>query len=231
MVSGLVGVPLGSMLAQRLRAQYPRIDPMICAVGLLVSAPLLFAASLSATVNGSVCYTLIFFGEIFLNLNWSIVADMLLYVVIPVRRSTAEAFQILISHALGDAGSPYLVGVVSEALKVMLAPSDVSYSATANGSLSLSSNVSSNLTNDPALEFHSLQYSLFMTCFVEVIGGFFFLLTSLYITWDRRQAEKAIAVCMHIALSDVKIYLGGKMLDTALGGSVFKSLFNIKMIH
>jgi hypothetical protein len=38
-----------------------------------------------------------------------------------------------------------------------------------------------------------LQYSLFMTCFVEVIGGFFFLLTSLYITWDRRQAEKAIA--------------------------------------
>lgn len=35
------------------------------------------------------------------------------YVVIPTRRSTAEAFQILISHALGDAGSPYLVGVVS----------------------------------------------------------------------------------------------------------------------
>jgi hypothetical protein len=35
------------------------------------------------------------------------------YVVVPTRRSTAEAFQILISHALGDAGSPYLVGVVS----------------------------------------------------------------------------------------------------------------------
>jgi hypothetical protein len=35
------------------------------------------------------------------------------YVVVPTRRSTAEAFQILISHAFGDAGSPYLVGVVS----------------------------------------------------------------------------------------------------------------------
>jgi hypothetical protein len=46
-------------------------------------------------------------------LNWSIVADMLLYVVIPTRRSTAEAFQILVSHALGDAGSPYVIGVVS----------------------------------------------------------------------------------------------------------------------
>lgn len=38
---------------------------------------------------------------------------MLQYVVIPPRRSTAEAFQILISHMFGDAGSPYLVGVVS----------------------------------------------------------------------------------------------------------------------
>lgn len=38
------------------------------------------------------------------------------YVVVPTRRSTAEAFQILISHALGDAGSPYLVGAVSNRL-------------------------------------------------------------------------------------------------------------------
>ena len=35
--------------------------------------------------------------------------------VIPTRRSTAEAFQIVLSHLLGDAGSPYLVGLVSTA--------------------------------------------------------------------------------------------------------------------
>ena len=35
------------------------------------------------------------------------------YVVIPTRRSLAEAFQILMSHLLGDAGSPYLIGQVS----------------------------------------------------------------------------------------------------------------------
>lgn len=35
------------------------------------------------------------------------------YVVIPTRRSTAEAFQIVLSHLLGDAGSPYLIGLVS----------------------------------------------------------------------------------------------------------------------
>jgi hypothetical protein len=49
-----------------------------------------------------------------LNLNWSIVADMLLYVVVPTCRSTAEAVQILFSHAFGDAGSPYLIGLVSK---------------------------------------------------------------------------------------------------------------------
>jgi hypothetical protein len=102
---------------------------------------------------------------------------------------------------------------VSEALKRVLAPSDIlysantngslplpsnassyiSHSAVANGSLSLSSDVSSNATLDPVIEFHSLQYSIFMTCFVQVLGGLFFLLTALYITADRLHAERAIA--------------------------------------
>lgn len=38
----------------------------------------------------------------------------------PTRRSTAEAFQILISHAFGDAGSPYLIGLISDALKASM---------------------------------------------------------------------------------------------------------------
>jgi hypothetical protein len=47
------------------------------------------------------------------NNSIKLILFVLQYVVIPIRRSTAEAFQILISHAYGDAGSPYLVGVVS----------------------------------------------------------------------------------------------------------------------
>lgn len=38
----------------------------------------------------------------------------------PTRRSTAEAFQILISHTFGDAGSPYLIGLISETLKAAI---------------------------------------------------------------------------------------------------------------
>jgi hypothetical protein len=79
---------------------------------------------------------------------------------------------------------------VSEALKIALAPSNASYLASLSGSLSLSS---SGQTVDPAVEFRSLQYSLFMTCIVEVIGGSFFLSAANYISWDRHQAEKAIA--------------------------------------
>jgi hypothetical protein len=83
---------------------------------------------------------------------------------------------------------------ISEALKVALAPSSaVSYLASVNGSLSLASSMPSSQTVDPTVEFRSLQYSLFMTCIVEVIGSSFFLSTANYISWDRHQAEKAVA--------------------------------------
>lgn len=44
---------------------------------------------------------------------------------------------------------------------------------------------------DPLVEFHSLQYALFSTNFVEVIGGLFFVLTALYIVADKREADRA----------------------------------------
>lgn len=82
MVSGLLGVPLGSFLAQHLKVHDPRADPYICAFGLMGCAPVLFAASLFSSTNTFVCYCLIFLGELMLNLNWAIVADMLLVSVV-----------------------------------------------------------------------------------------------------------------------------------------------------
>ncbi|KAL1396165.1 hypothetical protein pipiens_010699 [Culex pipiens pipiens] len=120
MTTGIIGVPLGSYLSQRFNRKYPRADPYICAVGLILSAPLLAGAMLTVSANATLAYVLVFFGELALNLNWAIVADMLLYVVVPTRRSTAEAFQILISHAFGDAGSPYFVGVFAHPPGVLI---------------------------------------------------------------------------------------------------------------
>ncbi|XP_011635726.1 protein spinster isoform X1 [Pogonomyrmex barbatus] len=182
MASGLIGVPLGSAIAQKLRVYWQQADPLICAIGLLISAPLLFFAMITANTNPALCYTLIFFGQLSLNLNWAIVADMLLYVVIPTRRSTAEAFQILIAHALGDAGSPYLIGLISEGLKFMFL-SDLTIGA--------QSNVHD--IQHITIEFRSLQYAMFLTMFVEVIGALFFFLTALHIQKDKALVDLAIA--------------------------------------
>ncbi|CAH2096255.1 unnamed protein product [Euphydryas editha] len=174
MVSGLVGVPLGAWLGAALVKRWGRAHAVICGLALLLSAPALAAAMLLADMSSWAPLALMFVGELALNLNWAIVADMSLYVVIPPRRSTAEAFQILISHMFGDAGSPYLVGVISENLK-----------------RSLSSVPVENPTK--YVQFRALQYALFVTCFVEVIGGIFFLLTAIYIVRDKLKVDRAIA--------------------------------------
>uniref|UniRef100_A0A0K2VED7 Protein spinsterlike [Musca domestica] n=1 Tax=Lepeophtheirus salmonis TaxID=72036 RepID=A0A0K2VED7_LEPSM len=116
MLSGIVGVPLGSILSTKLQRKFPRADPIICGLGLVISAIFLGFGMLTVRVNIYLTFFFLFLGEVALNLNWSIVADILLYVVIPTRRSTAEAIQILISHTFGDAGSPYFIGLVGSIL-------------------------------------------------------------------------------------------------------------------
>lgn len=78
MVSGLLGVPLGSFIAQALRPQYNSIDPKICAIGLLSSTPFVYFALMTAGTNTILCYISIFLGELFLNLTWALVADIVL---------------------------------------------------------------------------------------------------------------------------------------------------------
>lgn len=78
MLSGLIGVPLGSYLAQRFRHTNEACDPIICAWGLFISAPLVYIALLIARFSDGWCFFVIFLAEVALNLCWSIVADILL---------------------------------------------------------------------------------------------------------------------------------------------------------
>ncbi|XP_019758452.1 protein spinster isoform X2 [Dendroctonus ponderosae] len=192
MISGLVGVPAGSMLAQHLRPRIRRIDAYICGIGLLASCPFIFLAIFAAKFSTTLCFTMVFFGELFLNLTWSIVADILLYVIMPIRRSTAEGFQLLLSHALGDAGSPYLVGVLSEAFLIMLNGDSDSTATTTELTNSTVTTISPSASEAAVNEFKSLQYALFTTCFVEILGSLFFLLNALYIVEDKERVERAI---------------------------------------
>jgi len=78
MVSGMLGVPLGALLSTLLREKYPRADPMICGTGLIISSVFIFATFFYARTNIFMGFAFVFLGEIALNLNWSIVADILL---------------------------------------------------------------------------------------------------------------------------------------------------------
>ncbi|CAK1556318.1 unnamed protein product [Leptosia nina] len=89
MLAGTCGVPLGSALAQRLRARYPDVDPLLCGFALLTSAPLVYFALVAVTALPAFTYLLIFLGMVTLNLTWSLVADIVLVrVEITIRQCT-----------------------------------------------------------------------------------------------------------------------------------------------
>nr|XP_058894181.1 protein spinster homolog 1 isoform X2 [Kogia breviceps] len=163
-LTGVLGVGLGVEISRRLRRSNPRADPLVCAAGLLGSSPFLFLSLACARGSIVATYIFIFIGETLLSMNWAIVADILLYVVIPTRRSTAEAFQIVLSHLLGDAGSPYLIGLISDRLRQGWPPSFLS-------------------------EFRALQFSLMLCAFMGALGGAAFLGAAIFIEGDRRRAQ------------------------------------------
>lgn len=104
-------------------------------------------------------------GELLLSCNWAVVADILLSVVVPRCRGTAEALQITVAHVLGDAGSPYLTGLISSVLQA-------------------------ERPNSYLQHFLSLQHSFLCCAFAIVLGGGCFLLTALHLERDQARARQ-----------------------------------------
>ncbi|KAH9376388.1 hypothetical protein HPB48_014677 [Haemaphysalis longicornis] len=158
-VAGIVGVATGSGLSAHFRPWSVRADALICSAGLLLSVPLLFLGASLAHVAPIAAWVLMFFGMTAICLNWAIVADILLYILVPSRRATGAAFQILTSHLLGDAASPYIVGLVYDAILAG--------------------------RTDARSHYFSLQYALYLPVAVLVLGSLFFVVLSWYIVADR----------------------------------------------
>ncbi|XP_077511297.1 protein spinster homolog 3-like isoform X2 [Amblyomma americanum] len=158
-LAGLVGVATGSALSSHFRKRSVRADALICGAGLLISVPLIFAGATLAHRMPTLTWVLFFFGMTAICLNWSIVADILLYILVPSRRATGAAFQILTSHLLGDATSPYIVGLLDDAILAG--------------------------HTDEASRFFSLQYALYLPVAVLVLGSLFFVVLSWHIVGDR----------------------------------------------
>jgi len=164
--AGIGGVISGSLLARMWKNRgQESADALVCAIGLLLCAPFLVAVILRSQGNPSIFWLLVFIAEFFLCLNWAVVADILFYVVIPTRRSTAEALQILVSHLFGDAGSPYLIGLVADVCKVTMEDENMA-------------------------DFIPLKNALYMTVAACAVGGVFFLICATFIVRDKRRAEE-----------------------------------------
>lgn len=117
-ISGLFGVALSSVLAEKLRKKTPNADPLVCALGSLIAVPSLFVLILATgAVNEALFWLIAAVAISAMCLSWTIVADVLLYAIYPNRRSIASALNILICHLFGDAGSPYVIGAISDAFR------------------------------------------------------------------------------------------------------------------
>ncbi|XP_008067283.1 protein spinster homolog 3 isoform X1 [Carlito syrichta] len=165
-VTGIIGVILGAEISRRYKKVNPRAEPLICASSLLAAAPCLYLALILAPTTLLASYVFLALGELLLSCNWAVVADILLSVVVPRCRGTAEALQITVCHILGDASSPYLTGLISGALRA-------------------------GRPNSYLQRFLSLQQSFLCCPFVIALGGGCFLLTALSLERDQAQACQA----------------------------------------
>ncbi|KAI9560815.1 hypothetical protein GHT06_011767 [Daphnia sinensis] len=201
-VTGLMGVIFGSLMGTKLRGKYPTVDPEICGFGVLASVPLIFAMTILARGPEAPTYITFFFGQWFLNLNWALATDMLMYTIVPTRRSSAKAIQILLNHVLGDAGSPYIIGLLSDAFKPLV---DSGYSTKyltssssflRNGTLPIEEqdcDLSPIDVTTAERDFTALQYALFIALFIQVLGAFAFIATSWTIIDDKAEVDRAAA--------------------------------------
>ncbi|KAJ8783811.1 hypothetical protein J1605_008854 [Eschrichtius robustus] len=136
-------------------------------VGVFTLQPCRASRAEGAEVSRSRAEAMVFLalGELLLSCNWAVVADILLSVVVPRCRGTAEALQITVGHILGDAGSPYLTGLISSALRAGRPDSYLQ-------------------------RFLSLQQSFLCCAFIIALGGGCFLLTALHLERDQAQARQ-----------------------------------------
>ncbi|XP_036079265.1 protein spinster homolog 3 isoform X3 [Rousettus aegyptiacus] len=142
-MTGIIGVVLGAEASRRYKKVNPRAEPLICASSLLAAAPCLYLALILAPTTFLASYS----------------------VVVPRCRGTAEALQITVGHILGDAGSPYLTGLISSALRARRPDSYLQ-------------------------RFLSLQQSFLCCTFIIALGGGCFLLAALHLEGDQDQARQ-----------------------------------------
>jgi MFS family permease len=166
--AGLIGVIIGSSISKVLRQSHGnnqdthvKSDPIICAAGSLLATPLMFLALVFTATSMNVGWILIFIAVTCMCVNWAVNVDIIMYTVMPPRRALASALQTMVSHLLGDAFSPYLVGLIADGIRG-----------------------GHGLTPDALTKYTALEYALFVPNFFLILSGACYLLASFFVTDD-----------------------------------------------
>ncbi|CAJ0588779.1 unnamed protein product [Cylicocyclus nassatus] len=94
-----------------------RSDPIVCGIGAFLAAPFLHLFRIFISVNIVTAWICIFIAITAVCFIWAILMDLMMDIIIPPRRNTAIAWQMMISHAFGDASGPYIIGEISDAVR------------------------------------------------------------------------------------------------------------------
>lgn len=170
-LGGLLGVIAGMLASKYLRPRFQWIDPFICGSSLLVSVPLLITGIMLAKDSLYLTFAITFLGMFFLNTNWSVAVDMTIYVITPARRGTAEAIHLMFTHALGEAGAPYLVGLLADSLKGGIKEANPGYC-------------------QDLVDYYAIQYAMFLPFCLLFLGGCLFLIACRWVVADKQAVER-----------------------------------------
>lgn len=157
-VTGVAGTISGAALAKYVGRFTTAADSLVCGVGLLLATPAVYMAIYIAPIRHNATWASIFIGEWLVSVVWAPYTAILLSVVVPNLRSTANSLSLLTMHLFGDSMSPLLVGVAADEL----------YD---NGT---------GMTRATAL-----QHALYLSVISTVVGAFFFLYAGNFLASDR----------------------------------------------
>lgn len=110
-VAGLLGTMIGGVLGDRWLRRDRGAYLMISGWGLLIGAPFVLAMPLVDSLPLAIACT--FVAEMLLFLNTGPLNAALVDAISANMRASAIAINVFCIHAFGDAGSPYLIGLIS----------------------------------------------------------------------------------------------------------------------
>jgi MFS transporter, Spinster family, sphingosine-1-phosphate transporter len=137
-VAGLSATLAGGYLGDKLRSRWSGSYFLVSGIGMLIGLPL-FLCFLK--VDFPYAWGFVFLAEFCLFFNTGPTNTILANVTHPSMRASAFAINILIIHALGDAISPSLIGLINDQTKSAALPSgdmNFSFGATVSAAIFLS---------------------------------------------------------------------------------------------